>query len=107
MNNGVAVNRHDIQTTHGKADLILVQQAYRSVLDDGTRIVWVVSDDTDVFVLLVYFYWKLNLKSKILMQSTGEDRTLIDIGTAVIRNMDIVPSLVATHALSGCDTVAP
>ena len=41
------------------------------------------------------------------MQSTGEDRTLIDIGTTVIRNMDIVPSLVAAHALSGCDTVAP
>ena len=84
-----------------------MQQAYRSVLDDGIRIVSVVSDNTDVFVLLVYFYWELNLKNEILMRSTGEDRTLIDIGTTVIRNMGIVPSLVAAHALSGCDTVAP
>ena len=82
---------------------IMVQQAYRSILDSDTNIVTVIS----VFVLLVYFYWKLGLKSKVFLETTGGDCTLIDIGNTSVKNMDIVPNLVAAHALSGCDTAAP
>ena len=85
----------------------MVQQAYRSILDNDTNIVTVISDDSDVFVLLVYFYWKLGLKSKVFLETTGGDRTLIYIGNTSVKNMDIVPNLVAAHALSGCDTAAP
>ena len=41
------------------------------------------------------------------MQSTDDDRTLIDIGETVYANMYIVPSIIVAHALLGCDTVAP
>ena len=42
-----------------------------------------------------------------LMQSTDDDPTLIDIGETVYANMNIIPSIMVAHALSGCDTVAP
>ena len=41
------------------------------------------------------------------MDSTNYNRTVIDIGDTVTNNLDIVPYLVAAHALSGCDTAAP
>ena len=107
VKHGVIINRNDLRTTHEEADLIMVQQAYRYILDNDTKIVTVISDDTDVFVLLVYFYWKLGLKRKVFLEATGGDHTLIDIGNTSFKNMDIVPNLVAAHALSGCDTASP
>ena len=105
VKHGIAIARDDIRTTHEEADLIMVQQAYQSVLNHITEIVSVISDDTGVFVVLLHFYWRLSLKTKILMQSTDNDRTLIDIGETVYANMNIIPSMVVAHALSGCDTV--
>ena len=107
IQNGVVITRYDLQTTHEEADLILVQQAYKSVLENKTNFVTIISDDTDVFVLLSYFYFKLDLRSSILMQLTTQSRYLIDIGSTVAKNIDIIPRLLAAHALSGCDTAAP
>ena len=107
VKNGIAITRDDLRTTHEEADLILVQQAYGYIREHETNSVSIICDDTDVFVLLVYLYWKLDLKSTVILQSTGADRTLIDIGDTVVKNIDIVPRLVAAHALSGCDTAAP
>ena len=104
---GIALTRDDIQTTHEEADLIMVQQAYQPVLYYGTKIVSIISDDTDVFAILLHFYWKLNQKTEVLMQSTYNARTLIDIGETVHGNMSIIPSIMTADALSGCDTVAP
>ena len=41
------------------------------------------------------------------MQPTSQSRNLIDIGSTVAKNIDIIPRLLAAHALSGCDTAAP
>ena len=86
--------------------MIMEQQACQYVLDHGTSTVSVISDDTDVFVVVVQFYWKLNLKSKIFLEATYDNRTLIDIANTVVENMNIVPDLVQAHALPECDTVA-
>ena len=67
-------------------------------------------DDTDVFVLLVHYYSKLNLTCCLMMQGPVKGRKLIDIGLTVVRireKLKINPeNLLALHALSGNDTVA-
>lgn len=40
------------------------------------------------------------------MESTGSNRTVIDIGASVEKNKKVLPDLPGSHALTGCDTVA-
>ena len=39
------------------------------------------------------------------MEPTSRSRSSIDIGTTVAKQSNIVPQLIAAHAVSGCDTV--
>ena len=41
------------------------------------------------------------------MQGTSSERSIYDIKETVEANKEIMPSIVAAHALSGCDSVAP
>ena len=85
---------------HEEADLILVQQCYKAV-SEGCSTVKIISDDTDVFVLLEYFYGILNCTAVVLMEATHGGRTVIDIGDTVRRYPNLIPSLPAIHALTG------
>ena len=38
------------------------------------------------------------------MESTSRDRKVIDIQSTAEKHRDIIPYLLASHALSGCDT---
>ena len=40
------------------------------------------------------------------MQGTNPSRTVVDIAATVAKHQEIIPYLLAAHALSGCDTVA-
>ena len=75
-----AIERQDLKTSHEEADLIMVQQAYRKILHRQVDIVSIICNNTDVLVLLTYFYWKLDLSSTVLMEgaSTVLDPTLYD-----------------------------
>ena len=53
--NGIQTKKIDMRTTHEEADIIVIQQCYRAV-SNGCSSVKVISDDTDVFVLLAFFY---------------------------------------------------
>ena len=75
-------------------------------IEEGAVCVKVICDDTDVFVLLLHVYLTMNLTCTVLMESTSADRTIVDIGATTQKNKAIIPSLLAAHALSGCDTVA-
>ncbi len=66
----------------------------------------VICDDTDVFVLLVFYHWNLHMNATITMEATSGDRKLINIGNTVNKHKEIVPNILAAHAVSGCDTVA-
>ena len=61
---------------------------------------------THVLVLLVHFYWGHKLSSKLTMDSTRGERTVIGIGKTVERYKNIAGCLLAGHGLSGCDTVS-
>ena len=41
------------------------------------------------------------------MQATSNERKVIDIRDTVLENENIIPYILAAHAASGCDTVAP
>ena len=47
----------DLRTTHEEADVIMVQQVAK-VANEGTKSIRVICDDTDVFILLMYFFQK-------------------------------------------------
>jgi len=66
----------------------------------------VVSDDTDVFVLLLHYYLEDGLTLLVTMESPIKDRVVVDIDKPVEKHQNIIPEILAAHALSGCDTVA-
>ena len=65
----------------------------------------VISDDTDVLILLMYFNQTEKLTTTVLMESTGATKNLICIGSSVKMHEKIVPYLPAAHALTGCTSV--
>ena len=84
-----------------------MQKSYQKVLDHQINIVSIICNDTDVLVLLTFFYWKLDLSSTTYKQGISTKRNIFDVRETVRSNEDIVPFIVAAHSLSGYDTVAP
>ena len=69
--------------------MVIVNQLIWAVRDENPATnVLLKCDDTDVFVLLVHYYSKLNLTCCLMMQGPVEGRKLIDIGLTVVRNTD-------------------
>ena len=62
--NGTTTQRNDLRTTHEEADIIIVQQMVHLCSQD-IQCVHIISDDTDVFVLLVHFYMLRELTCKL------------------------------------------
>ncbi|KAG0714433.1 hypothetical protein GWK47_014176 [Chionoecetes opilio] len=94
-----------MNTTHEEADIIIVQQMLMAAKEKPTSFT-VLSDDTDVFVLLLHYYLEDSLKFMVGMKSPIKDRAIVDIGKTVEKHIDIIPEILAAHALSGCDTIA-
>ncbi|KAK3883332.1 hypothetical protein Pcinc_012368 [Petrolisthes cinctipes] len=103
---GIKTPRYDMRTTHEEADVILVQQAIIIATQVKPTCIKVVSDDTDVFILLLYYYRMTNMTCKLLMEGTSSLRTTANIGATVKRHWNIIPELPAAHAITGCDSVA-
>ena len=72
---GVRIKREDWCTTH-EADVIIPQQLIYAV-NEGSKCVKVVCDDSDVFALLVHFYHHLKLKTTVLLEPTTTSRNVI------------------------------
>ena len=99
------IRREDIRTMHEEADNILPQQMIHAA-GQADRCVSVISDDTDVLVLLMYHYFKEKLNGLVIMESPVQERAIIDIRATVNANKDIISDLPAAHALSGSDATA-
>ena len=98
--------RLDLASTHEEADIILTQQAIHLAKEDPESHVCVVSDDTDVFALLVHYYWSEKLVSSLTMHSPVKGRSCIDVKETARTHSEIMPEILAIHALTGCDSVA-
>ena len=66
----------------------------------------IISDDTDVFVLLLSHTFKEKLKFDIYMESPIKERKIIDMGKTIEKHKTLHPHLLEAHALSGHDTVS-
>ena len=102
--NSLQIKRQDMKTTHEEADVIIPQQVQKA-MNDGCRNVKVICDDTDVFILLLYYYQKMNWQNYVLLASLDESRKLISIKGTAEKHRASFFLLPAMRVLSGCDTV--
>ena len=102
---GQLAERNEFRTTHEEADVVIIQQAVH-LATTGINSIRVVADDTDVFVLLLYYYTTQQLTCSLVMTGSSYGRTSDDIKATTEKHSDIIPYLLAAHVLSGCDTVA-
>lgn len=87
--------------THEESDNILAQQMVYVVKETG-KDVSVISDDTDVFALLLYHYVRQGLTQTVIMESPVQDRVSVDIKATALEHSAIIPDILVAHALSGC-----
>ena len=92
-----------LKVAHEEADTRIVLHAMHSPCE--TVVVSV--RDTDVFLMLVYHFNKMRCKNLWMMAGTSKVRRFIPIHE-VHRCMspEVVASLLAFHAISGCDTTS-
>ena len=71
--------------------------------ESGKSLILILTDDTDVFVLLVYWVWKMHLHSAVQVERWNG--VVIDINTTCLLLGSKCLQLPGMHAISGCDTV--
>ena len=89
---------------HEEADVNMVSYALMMSREHGCQQIQIVSDDTDVFVLLVHFYWKLRPLAAITMKRF-DGKTIYITATAMALGHKCV-QLLHMHAITGCDSVS-
>ena len=70
----------------------------------GKSVIRILTDDTDVFVLLVHWVWKMQLHSAVQMERWNG--VVIDINATCLLLGSKCPQLRGMNAISGCDTVS-
>ena len=80
QNNVQLVNKLDCLVTHEEADITLCSYMLEAAASSGETI-RIVCDDTDVFVLLVYWTWRKTIRKNIQMEKW--DGTVLDIRSTV------------------------
>lgn len=98
------IGEGDTQFGHEEADINLVSYTLFNARDKGKRYIQVTSDDTDVFVLLVFFCWKHQITSQITMKRF--DGKCIDINLTALTLGEHCLQLLPLHVATGCDTVS-
>lgn len=72
MEGGVRTTKSGLKNTHEEADLTLIYFT-KLAYEEGQRVIQVLSDDTDVFVMLVSFYKEHFSEANVYMTSLGID----------------------------------
>ena len=93
----------DSVAQHEEADVNLIFFMLQSQ-QNGASVIRILSDDTDVFILLVYWVWKKNVQSQIQMERW--DGSILNINSTVQFLGQKCEGLLAMHALSGCDSTS-
>lgn len=94
---------------HEEADVLM---AYHMIHEAtaGQQSIKVVSEDTDVLIILAHHLYAetngLPPNISLCMESCSESHSLININEVIRVHRDIMPNILAAHALTGCDTVS-
>ena len=92
----------DCLVIHEEADITLCRHMLETAAG-GAEMVGIVCDDTDVFVLLVYWTWRKTIRKNIEMEKW--DGMVLDIRATVGKLGDTCGQLPGMHALSVCATI--
>ena len=94
---------------HEAADIIMTFIMIQEALS-GSSPLRVVSDDTDVLLLLAHhLYHRINglpSTTELSMESCSYRPTMISVNDIDVKHAAIMPNILAAHALTGCDTVS-
>ena len=89
------------KVSHEEVEEIIANHVVHAARHNCNTIL-VICDDTDVFVLLVYFYTSEGLHSNIFLVPTKLSKDVIDIGATVLKHSEITKYILPLHALTGC-----
>ena len=78
--------------------------SYLLSLHEEKRHIQVGADDTDIFVLLVFFAWKHKVATQISMKK--HDGSIISINATAEKLGDKCKCLLPLHSLTGCNSVS-
>ena len=101
---GVRLECTDLSSSHEEADPILVQHAISRCMQ-GEK-VRVISDDTDVFFLLLHFYVSHKCTIDLYLCSPVTDRSIVDLRATAHKIKDMIKAILVMHTLTGTETVA-
>jgi len=105
VHNGVRAKRRDLISHFDIADYAIPQHVNSLLIERATYSVRVLSKDTDVFVLLCHNYLQHWENKEVYMDMFSSESKVINIKKSDNARPSIMPSIVAMHAISGCDTV--
>ena len=107
LGSDVSVESHnDGIFLHEEADVTIISYLFQAA-DAGRGVVRIISDDSDVFVLLVYWTWHYGLRDRLSVQMEKWDGVVLDINATCANLGDTLCSqLLGAHAITGCDTVS-
>ena len=101
---GVVSRPEELRSGHEEADIIIAMHAIH-FSKSGVSPISVLSEDTDVLVLLMHYYHFENLCADIRMEHLEKSLKIISVQMSVQKNLNIINTILPAHALSGCDTV--
>ena len=79
---GERVERPDLRTDHEEANVIVPHQVVQFA-SNTKRSLKVISDDTDVFMLLAHFCQQCQLSASLVMEPASPERTSVNIGDII------------------------
>ena len=89
---------------HEEADVSIISYLFFLHQCGELEHIQVRCDDTDILILLLYFYW--NMKPNIQITMKKFDESIIDINATATKLGNTCDQLLAMHALTGCDTTS-
>lgn len=101
--NIVMIGEDEGPFNHEEADVLMVTYLLQAI-HEGRKVIRILSDDTDVFVLLVYWVKKLSITNVVEMEKW--DGSVLNINKTVADLGDKSLQLLGMHAVTGCDTVS-
>ena len=99
LSSTVTIKREDLRANHEEADNILAHQMV-VVLSEEIKGVSVISNSTDVIVLLLHHYVKQKITGVVIMESLVKDRVAIDIKATAIEHRNIIPDHMCNEGTS-------
>ena len=96
--------RDDGVFSHDEANVTMISYMLQSA-EEGKKVVRILSDDSDVFFLLVYFTWRHELP--IMVEMEKWDGVILNINATCTQfGPSVCSQLLGAHAVTGCDTVS-